>query len=605
MKVSTPFNHRIPKDVRENLLWRKRAIDRATEDIEYAEMLHTACATDPLFFINGFGWTYDPRLEPFPKVPFILYPYQEEAIIEIISAFNSYDLLGEKSRDMGLSWLVTTAVGWAWNFKYDLSFLLGSRVEAYVDEPANPKSLMWKIDYIIDNLPVWLRPGGYDKNKHRRHLHIENPETRSVIDGESTTENFAVGDRRTAVVLDEFGAVEFGHRVLSATRDVTKSRLFISTPRGASGNAFYDVRCTDIKKIRMHWSSHPIKSRGLYTTDSDGNLKVIDPEGYPENYQPILDGKLRSLWYDNECKRAGSAREIAQELDIDYQGAGGQYFDANKVQEAIKKYARPPIVVGDLDYDRLTGEYTSFRENSEGKLRLWCLLTGDGKPSINLGHKIICSSDVSAGTGASNSCAVFWDEATGEKLAEYVNPYLRPEPFAVQVFAIMKWFGNPKAVWESGGPGRQYGSKLIELGYSNLYFRKQEEGISKKTTDIPGIAQTRETKTNIISTYRDAVEHGLCPNFSKESLEDTLEYIYGPDGNPIHAKAQNKDDPSGAKSNHGDRTMADAMAWKLMKEINTKPVEPEKPKTPYGCLAWRNEMRKQMQARKNNDGWKP
>ena len=78
------------------------------------------------------------------------------------------------------------------------SFLLVSRVQDYVDKPGNPKALFWKIDFLLNNFPPWLKPRGYREANHRRLLHIENPENGSVIDGESTTGNVSRGDRRTA-----------------------------------------------------------------------------------------------------------------------------------------------------------------------------------------------------------------------------------------------------------------------------------------------------------------------------------------------------------------------------------------------------------------------
>lgn len=603
MKIITPFNHNVPKGIISNLKWRRNVIQLASEDREFADTMKEACNIDPLFFFNGFVWTYDPRCTVVnsSNVPFILYPFQEDAIVKILNAIGEHDILIEKSRDMGASWMCVGAITWCYLFDKRLSFLFGSRVEDYVDLPGNPKALMTKMDYILDNLPIWLRPEGYSDKEHRKFLHIENPENGSVIDGESTTEDFARGDRRTAILLDEFAAVKNGKSVAAATRDATKCRIFNSTPDGTA-NEFYNIRQTDIVKIRLHWSEHPIKSAGLYTTDERGFLKVLDKEGYPEDYQPILDGKLRSPWYDNECKRASSMREIASEIDIDYQGSGGQYFNPNKIQAAITKFSCSPLFIGNLDYDALTGEFTEFREDSNGKLKLWCKIGANGKPLINPEHQLVCGNDISAGTGASNSVCVIGNKVTGEKFAEYVNPYLRPEQFATQVYAILKWFGNPKAIWESGGPGRQFGDKLIELGCSHYYLRTREESLSKKVTDIPGVAQNDGIKTQIMSSYRNAIEEFRYINTSKEALEDTLDYIYGPNGCPVHAKAQSKDDPSGAKSNHGDRAMADALMWKLMSENQSKPKQEEQ-KIPIGCLAWRNNMRKKLLNKNSNDGW--
>lgn len=621
MRVSAPFNHRIPKDIRANLRWRAAVHRRIAKDPAFAEAIREACAKDILFFINGFCWTYDPRRLPFSKLPLILYPFQEDAVLELTKAIGKYDLLVEKSRDMGASWICICVFFWFWLFRPMQSFLFVSRVENYVDEAGNPKSMFWKFDFLLKNLPAWLQPSGFDWSVHRRNMHIENPENLSVVDGESTNKNAGRGDRRTAILLDEFSAVREGNSVLSATRDATNCRIFNSTPDPNTGinNAFYDMRQTNIKKLRLHWSAHPLKSIGLYTKHGD-TYEIIDKEYWatvndPEKFMreldakilergvPLPDGKLRSPWYARECERAGSAREIASELDIDYLGSGAQFFDANKVQYCIRNHARPPILVGDLEYDNETAEPIRFRENTEGNLRLWFLLDKDGKPPKD--HKYSLGNDVSAGTGASNSCANAWDQVTCEKTLEYVNPHIRPEQFAKQSVAIARWLGNAYMLWESGGPGRQFGARVIEIKYANVYYRKQEEAISGKTSDIPGIAQSRDTKKVIIGNYRDALENGEAINRSKEALEETLEYIFGPDGSPVHSRS-NGADSSGARDNHGDRAMADALAWKGIKERESRPKEQE-PEIPAGCLAWRNKMRekeKQPSNRELDSSWR-
>lgn len=601
--VRTILSDRIPKDLKENLRWKRRLHQRILKDPGFADAIKEACRLDPIFFVNAFGWTYDPRNKPFTRVPFILYDFQEEALLEIINAIGDHDLLIEKSRDMGASWVCITAFFWRFLFsRTKESFLMGSRVESYVDDSGNPKSLFWKIDFLLSNLPPWLRPAGYKESLHRRKLHIENPENAGVIDGESTNANFARGDRRTAILLDEFAAVELGERILQASRDATNCRIFNSTPIGV-GNAFYDVRQTKIKKLRLHWSSHPLKSAGMYMSDHEGNLNVISKKGYPESYKPTLDGKLRSPWYDNQCERAANAREIAQEIDIDYLGSGHQFFDSEKVNKAIRAFACAPMLCGLLDFDVKTSEPTEFRESEEGSLRLWFLLNSKGEPQND--HRSAIGVDVSAGTGSSNSALCVWDQVTHEKLAEFVSPYIRPEQLAKQAVALAKWFDNAILIWESNGPGRQFGSRVLELGYTRFHLRRREEALSKKVTDIPGWAPTKEGKLILLGAYRDAIEKGHCVNRSKISLEETLEYVYSPSGGVVHSRAANKSDPSGAGASHGDRVIADALAWKAVTDRKIS-GNIDKPKAPLGSLAWRNEQRAKdtvVSSKELGEGW--
>jgi len=603
MKVSSPFNHLVPKEYAANLKWRASIFRKVLKDTEYAGVIKDACSRDPLFFINGFVYTHDTRREPFSKLPFILYEFQEEGIMEILSAVNDHDLMIEKSRDMGVSWMNIAAIFWCWLFLDGRHFLFGSRNEEYIDKKGNPKALFTRFDFILDNLPEWMKPVGFNPNQNRTTNHIDNPEKYNVVDGESTTAEFASGDRRYAVFLDEFSKVKLGGPILSATRDVTRSRIFNGTPYGIN-NAFFDLRSTNIKKLCFHWSLHPIKAIGLYTKHDD-TYEFIDKKYWDEVEDkvecaqmfdqmilgmrvPLPSGKFRSPWYAEQCERALSAREIAQELDIDYEGSGSQYFHAEDVIESRRKYSMPPLVVGDLEFDPTTGDIIRFTENPKGTLKLWCLLSDSGKPLI--GDDIVLGIDVSAGTGASNSCICGWNKVTHAKALEFVNPFIRPEALAAQALAIAKWTDNPAMIWESGGPGRQFGSRLKELGYYNFYLRKNDDSISGRVSDIPGVAQTRETKLVIMGRYRDAVESMRAVNKSKLALEECLEYIHDPSGGVVHSRAANKTDPSGAKANHGDRVMADALAWKLMEERGGAAKKPER-EIPVGSLAWRNKMR--------------
>jgi hypothetical protein len=603
-QVSTPWRKRVPTDYRQNLLWRREVHKRAADDKGFRDAMIQCCREDPIFWINGFGHTYDPRVEPFPKIPFILYPFQEEAILRIIEAIGSHDLLIEKSRDMGASWINMAAIAYMWRFREDQSFLMVSRVEDYVDKAGNPKALFWKFDYLIDNMPAWLQPYGYNKAKHRSKMHIENPETGSVVDGESTNQRVARGDRRTAILLDEFAAVEQGNSVLSATRDATPCRLFNSTPEGTN-NAFYDTRSKMAELggdniLRLHWSEHPVKAQGLYTTDQSGSLKILDVEHvYPDDFKPRLDGKLRSPWYDNECDRAATPQEIAQELDIDYQGSGWQFFVPSMIEEYTRNNVRPPVHVGDLDYDAATAEPTKFREEENGNLKVWTMLDGEFKLPDTM--RISIGIDVSAGTGASNSAIMGYDTKTYAKVFEYANPYIRPEQLGMQAVALARWANGAFIIWERNGPGRQTGAKIVELGYGNIYYQRQEEAISRNVSNIPGWASTRDSKLSLVSEYRDRLSGNTVTNYSRVAVQECLEYIYTPDGSVVHSRSTSKKDPTGAKTNHGDRVIADALAVKGFDERKYSKVEEGKPEIVYGSLAWRNQQRELANKKSNRE----
>ena len=499
-----------------------------------AEELVSACRIDPLFWLNFFCWTYDPRRRLRP-CPMITYPFQEIAFYWILHAIdNQYDLLIEKSRDMGATWLVLYAAQWHWMFRPYSTSLLVSRKEDLVDKPDDPDCLFWKLIFNAELQPTWLL-----ERFNRRELGLFNPLINSTIDGTSTTGDVARGGRREFIVLDEFAFVENQDAVLSATADAAQCRLFISTPNG-SGNAFYRMRETDMPGLTLIWWLHPVKSKGLYIDES---------------------GKRRSPWYDRETKRRGSPKEIAQEIDLDYAASGSAFFDLDIVEQ-LQQEAIEPMEQGEFVQreDRWV-----FEPRANGRLRLWCRLR-DGWPLFS--GKAVAGCDIATGTGASNSCLALYDAVSKSKLAEWVCPNTSPEDFANVAVAICKWFNHAFLVWEAnGGTGQQFGLQVQRLQYSNVYYKTGRFGMTAGPKDAPGWWSTIETKSLLMQMYRSALARGSIRNHSKEALEECRFYQYLPNGGVEHAAAVQGDDPSGARFNHGDRAMADALANLALEEV--------------------------------------
>lgn len=509
----------------------------ARKDVTHRSSLRKMCSEDLLFYINAFCWTYDPRLEN-PMVPFLTYEFQDETLLDLNDAVGKRDICIKKSRDMGASWMLCALFEWRWHFKHGQSFLLVSRNEDYVDKPGNSKSLFWKIDYLIRNQPGWLLP-----RYTRTALRLTNEENGSAIDGESTTGDVARGDRRTAIGMDEFAAfdVDAGYKALASTRDATKSRIFNSTPDGV-GNAFYDVAHSDaVKQVVLHWTKHPVKAQGLYIGG---------------------DGKPKSPWYDAECKRCIHPQEIAQELDIDFQGSDFQFFDPKEIDRLVMQCCRPPSFVGDLNFDPATSQPKSFVQRPGGPLRLWCGVDASGQVAHDRGYVI--GADISAGTGSSNSVLSIADRNTGEKVGELVTPNLRPDELARYAVALCKWFHDAEGngafiIWEAPGPGRNFGDVVIELGYRHVYWKTKEESIARNTVPVPGWWPVKDAKRAVFGDYRRALLDGRFINRSREAMSELREIVYTANGSIEHSKATRTIDPSGARDNHGDRPTADAL----------------------------------------------
>ncbi len=575
-----PYAGLVPKEYTANLRFRRRVLELAYQDEEYAKELWIACKRDYLFYFNVFGWTYNPRLMPKSTVvPFITYAYQDKGFEEMfMAAIMGYDLYVEKSRDMGVTWMFLWVDDYLWRFHSDQSIRLVSRNENLVDKTEDPDSLFWKLDFINDHLPYFLRLED-DVDQHRTHLQLKNHKTGSMINGVSTTGDVSRGGRCGLMDLDEFAAVDEGEAVLKSTRDVTNCRFFVSTHKGTN-TAFYRLGKTNIRKLRMHWSEHPEKRKGLYQADAKGVIRLLDDfKGtvrdntgqmyrFPEDYPFRKDGKLRSPWYDVQCDRASHPMEIAQELDIDPFSSDFQFFDSKKIDEIESRDVRFPTDAGELIYDTDL-RCPSFRPSKEGKLLLWVDLV-DGKPPSDTEY--VMGVDIAAGTGASNSAIAVYDKSTRTKVAEFASPFIKPEAFARYAVALAWFFGESYMIWDGGGHGRVFGDSVIEEGYRNIYYKRNEQSLDKKLSLIPGCFLNPKEKLAVLGGYRKALQDGTIIQRSHDANAECLQYVFTTSNTVEHSSCRNTIDPSGARDNHGDRVVADALANKGMDTSGT-PIE--------------------------------
>lgn len=568
----------MPKGLLENLEYRKSILRAAVTDKALQADLMALCSEDILYWTNVFCWTFDPRkIRESTTLPMITYEYQDEDILETELAIEEgHDILKEKSRDMGATWDCLINFDHRFLFKQLEAFLLVSRKEEYVYKPDDHKALFSKVDFINTRLPLWMMPG-FNRRLHCTNLHMFNPSTGSTIDGESTTGDVARGDRRTAILLDEFAAVPVsdGYRVLRATRDATRCRVFNSTPNGV-GNAFHDMR-DKCKTVKMHWSLHPEKAAGLYLDTA---------------------GKLRSPWYDNECKRAVNSVEIAQELDIDYLGSNYQFYPPAIIDKHKHDYAVPAYLTGNLDYIINEAKPERFVESEDGLMRLWIKLGHDGKPPKD--RSFVFSADIAVGTGASNSCLSGADRRTREKVFAYADPNIGPEEFAKLAVAVCRWFAGEEEdgaflIWEANGPGRQFGKKVLDLSYRNIYFRRNEKSISKTMTDVPGYWTDNSNKRVLLGEYRQALKDGDFVNRDALALNECLEYVHSGD-TVVHSRALSNIDPTGARENHGDRVIADALCFRALREFQ-KSDDKKEAEVPVGSFLARR-LRRQSDEKK-------
>lgn len=608
----------VPRDVKRNLEYRRFLIaEWKRYGGRFEKHFKQMVQDDLLFYINAFCWQSNPKSTGVGSLPFgpmVTWPIQETLFLTLNEHIErGRDLILEKSRDMGASVACLFTFDWRARAKKRQKFLVISRSADAVDDADEPDSCFWKLDFVHRHLPVWMQ--GSVRRKKMRFVYED---ADSYITGQASTGKAGVGGRATAILVDEFSLINEDREVFQRTADTSACRIFNGTHYGLD-TMYYELTNPAaavgqyITKIQLHWTQHPDKVRGLYRATSP--VEVIDKYyEFPPDYQFVMDGTpaggpfpgLRSPWYDAECNRRHSKRDVAMHLDINPQGSMSEFFDALTIRELIKR-AEEPWWVGEPHFDKDDGTGCQLVAQSGGSLRMWLNPRHDGRVAPGV---FAMGADISAGEGATPSCLSIVrarGDGAGQKVAEYENSTIKPEQFATLVAALGRMFstegGTPaRLVWEQAGPGGTFGQRIVELGYHNIFMKTDDFDLKRIRSDKPGWYPSVNNKRLLLEDYRAALTKGDFENKSKWALEQCLQFEYK--RNTVSHATEEHPDPSRARTNHGDMVIADGLAWKMAKELGVKPVE-SAPVEPLivGSLQWRRELVAASKPDEDSYGW--
>lgn len=608
----------VPKARDANMAYRKDLWQWGASSPSNAAELLEASARDPLFFINAFLFTFDPRELGDETLPFITYEHQDHYIEEVERSIGKYNTISPKSRTQGATWIVLSILFRRWllpQFKRQ-TFLVASRNDEMVDFSDNPDCLFWKLDFLFNHIPAWMRPA-HKRTKKR----LTNQDTGQLMSGTATTKDIARGGRRTAVYIDEFASFERGldEDVLKAASFVSNSVIFSSTPNG-NANAFaIIVKERKAKRIDLDWKDHPVQSIGRYQS-VNGSIQFIDKEFWDNanmrqvrdmaplfvdkhqeqdvsddaparlHYPFVTDDWPRAPYYDEMDLKMPSRRATKQELDIDFAESGGMFFESSVLQKC-KEDAEKPYAVGDWDY-----EHGEFNARQGGRFKLWLNLEGGLRPPDDRTYVIGC--DISTGSGASKSCMSVGDLKTKRKVAKFTTRDMRSGEFAEFVDSVGRWFsdenGRPaKIAWELQGPGGDFGMELQERSYPNLYYYVNKKG---RRSEDPGWPSNDQAKMKVLEGYARALKNGDVINPDEAALEECQYYVYDEGGKVVWDGP--KTDGSGEKGNHGDEAMADTLMCFLMRGEKAKKQKEARRIVPRNSMAFRNRWHEQQTTRR-------
>ena len=377
------------KAVEERKIMRR---DAGKDPIAAQAMLHAAsqpCIGSLLYWINSFAWTYKVLevddegqetavMDEAAEYPFLTWPAQDKFIASVHDGIRfGQALIVDKSRAQGSSWVILTVFHWFWQYTRNVHFMEMSRVEDLVDSRSgtgqnagsdDPDTLFWKHDFLIRKQPGFLVP------RHRRsRMRLTNDSLQSSIRGRATSPQQGRAGRRTASLIDEAGMIDCLEQIWRSLSRTSPCRIANSTPNGP---VYYSKLVRDAsagkrgKLIQLHWSDHPEHGKGRYeSTEDDGTIRI------------------RSPWYDEQSTRM-TAKDRAQELDLDHFGAGDLFFDKPTI-DMQGRFACEPFHTGVIGYDgddrdedlRIGGAraigHLGWVHRSSGHWRLWVDIAPD------------------------------------------------------------------------------------------------------------------------------------------------------------------------------------------------------------------------------------
>lgn len=591
-----------------------------------------ACREDPLFFIATFGWLQEVRPKAIWKeddlyhgettIPFIPRGYQAKAIKRAVGALGVTDIIVPKSRETGITWIFIALAVWDWRFNgAHIGFV--SRDEDSVDTSQGSDSLLGKFQFFLDRLPKWIGcVSGTDYTRNLTNHSFTHHDSGGNLTGLASGPDIFRGARKKWVLFDEahFFPKESDYLARDSLIGVTFCRVMVSTlnrSRGASG-AFWDAwedATAESEIIEIDWKEDTDKARGLYTSEN-GRLEILDKEMWTQyknsdggyfhpyrdgNYEFILDGVTRSLYYDYEGSRPGVNRQtLAAELDRDITGATAQLCDA-KVLKAAKERTQAPLLQG--IFVETDDEFVWTPDWGLGKdAELWLDLV-DGRPPKG---DYAMGADISAGTGgswSSYSCLVVFDRLTGEQVFSWRSNTMNPLTFASLARFVGDWFHDAYFVPEINGPlGQLFIERLVRMGYGRLYMQRRGKKSYADRTQSPGY-WNGDGGAELLTNLESGIKSGSAKVQSSLCLTEMGRYFYK-GGVLVQTNAQTSEDEGARGKSHGDMAIATSTAWWGVTDL---PLERDKPKevvTPEGSFLWRQERARDASQPQDRSYWR-
>ena len=428
------------------------------------------CASDPIYFMRKYCMIQHPVRG---KIPFHLYPFQEETLVDFKN--HRYNII-LKSRQTGISTLTAGFSLWKMLFNDDFNCL----VIATKQEVA--KNLVTKVRVMNHYLPSWLKLTTVEDNKLS--LRYSNG---SQIKATSAAGDAGRSEALSLLVFDEAAFIDKIEEIwvsAQSTLSTGGNAIILSTPNGV-GNFFHKTwvgsedGTNGFNNIRLHWSVHPERNQDW----RDEQETLLGPKG------------------------------AAQECDCDFVSSGDSVIEPQILQFYKETYVQEPIEKGGFD----------------GNLWKWQF------PDYTKTYIVVA--DVARGDSSDYSAAHVIDVEASEQVAEYRGKLDTKDfgnflvSLSTEYNNALLVIENANIGWATIQQviDRNYGNLYYmskDLKYVDTEHQHSNRYRSQDKSMVAGFSTTSRTRPLIISKLEEYVREKSIIIRSVRTIDELFTFIW-------------------------------------------------------------------------------
>lgn len=419
--------------------------------LEYAK-----CANSPAYFIENYCKivSLDDGI-----VNFKMMPYQKRIIDAV---HNNKSTIAKLFRQAGKSTIIAAYMTWYVLFNDQKTAVVLANKQAIA------KEIFMRIQFMIENLPMWLQQGVMEWNKTSFAL-----ENGSRCVAAATSASAVRGMSINFLLCDEFAhlhpnlAEEFIASVFPTLSSSESSKLvIISTPNGLNHYHKLWVEAENgrngFKTVSGHWTEHPKRSKE---------------------------------WAEARRKELGEVK-YRQEIECSFEGSSYTLVDGSKLAQ---------IAIDMPIYD--SENLQIYKRPEEG-------------------HQYVITVDVSRGRHMDYSAFSVFDvtKPAYDVVANFKDNTISTLEYPHLIYNTAKQYNNAFILIEVNDLGEEVSNLLwYEYEYENLYFTNGNELSQLK--GYPGVRTTTKVKSLGCSVLKDLIEKDQLILHSHRIIEELGRFV--------------------------------------------------------------------------------